>query len=166
MINKLSYTPAFTSKVNVAYSPDKHYQEYYNSVSMGDQLIKLSKNGNDDIVNIYPGNRGGFCKSTTMKMQVLRKGEDGQLLSYETTFDSPSLVLDAYERALGNGKEVSCDEVVGDFLVSEPKEHYENRPRVRRHRGTVLPPLGGDGDDGYSRENYREATRIMGIPIC
>lgn len=188
MINKLSIaTPAFTSKVNVVFSPDKHYQQYYKSSEMGDQLIELSQNGNDDIVNIYPGKRGGWGKTTTMRMQVLKKGEDGQLLSCETEIYAPHLVTDAYERTTYfNDEEISCDEVVGDFLASEPKEHYNNRPRKVRHSAPVLPPFGGDGPrrtakvvrhsppvipplgaydgDDERGEDYREATRNLAFP--
>ena len=72
MINKISYTPSFTSDVRVVYDNYFGLRDFYSSNTVKRQLKRIQNNGLDDErVTLIPV-RGNRTEPSVMKVQVMK----------------------------------------------------------------------------------------------
>ena len=117
MINKLSMSPAFTSKVRVVYDSCSDLRKFYESEEMKKQLDVLAKNGKDDVVTIWPDKIHKWNLPQILNMQILKK-ENGQLIYDEHILCNSKDVISTYNSAFNRwNDEVSEDITVKKYLV-------------------------------------------------
>ena len=107
MIDRISSSPVFTSKVSMYYSHKPSLNEFYNSPVAKKQLDMIKKDGKDYFVTLHPISDGA-----SMRVRVVKK-ENGVQMYDSRLARSPEEIVDAYKKAL---------EDIERFKVEIPKD--------------------------------------------